>query len=116
MKKENDIFVIKSVMPENNEDKETEEPIYKINEDNITEILEDINKLMHKKKRNNKEETELYILCLLTFNVTPQQLKEFIKWSIKNLPKDFDFKDKELFRREMDNLFDNRVINIGYKE
>jgi hypothetical protein len=84
--------------------------ILEINPDKREEAFIGMMKLLEKKKRTDKEECKLHILCMLLTGMTVGQLNKLVKSILKKIPKDVKMSDNELIEYEINQIMDKMVV------
>jgi len=105
-KQEQDLFVVKGVMPVEKEMKVGKEYI-EINPEKREEIIDELTILLSKKDLTKEQDAKLHVLCLVMFNQTPKQVKKLCKFIRKRIPKDTDDEEKEI-----ENIINKRIVKI----
>jgi hypothetical protein len=105
-KTEQDLFVVKGVMPVEIEMKVGKEYI-EINPEKREEIIDELTILLSKKDLTKEQDAKLHVLCLVMFNQTPKQVKKLCKFIRKRIPKDTGDEEKEI-----ENIINKRIVKI----
>ncbi len=80
-----------------------------INPEKKKEVVERIIRLTHKKNKSKEEQTELWILCLVAFQMKPKELRKLTKWIARKIP-DKNIKTKKQLKEDVERIIDQSMI------
>ncbi len=80
-----------------------------INPEKKAEVMQRITRLTHKKNKTKKEQVELWVLCLMMFQMKPKQLRKLIKWIENKIPNK-NIKTEEELKEDIKKIFDKSII------